>query len=82
MPVSSFAVKVPDLEAATKFYASVFGFKETKTSHERGHVSRHMTDGNIDLAWKTTTRRGGKASAPPVLRSLGHPCRQSSRTSA
>ena len=44
------ALKVPDLEEATKFYASVFGFKETKTSHERGHVSRHMTDGNIDLA--------------------------------
>jgi len=44
------ALKVPDLEEATKFYASVFGFKETKTSHDRGHVSRHMTDGNIDLA--------------------------------
>jgi len=44
------ALKVPDLEKATKFYASVFGFKETKTSHDRGHVSRHMTDGNIDLA--------------------------------
>jgi lactoylglutathione lyase len=44
------ALKVPDLEKATKFYATVFGFKETKTSHDRGHVSRHMTDGNIDLA--------------------------------
>jgi lactoylglutathione lyase len=44
------ALKVPDLEKATQFYASVFGFKETKTSHDRGHVSRHMTDGNIDLA--------------------------------
>ncbi len=44
------ALKVPDLEQATKFYQSVFGFKETKTSYDRGHVSRHMTDGNIDLA--------------------------------
>jgi lactoylglutathione lyase len=44
------ALKVPDLEKATQFYSSVFGFKETKTSHDRGHVSRHMTDGNIDLA--------------------------------
>lgn len=44
------ALKVPDLEKATKFYATVFGFKETKTSYDRGHVSRHMTDGNLDLA--------------------------------
>jgi len=44
------ALKVPDLEKATKFYESVFGFQQTKTSHDRGHVSRHMTDGHIDLA--------------------------------
>ena len=44
------ALKVPNLDEATKFYQTVFGFKETKTSHDRGHVSRHMTDGNIDLA--------------------------------
>ena len=34
------ALKVPNLEEATKFYATVFGFKETRTSHDRGHVSR------------------------------------------
>jgi len=44
------ALKVPDLEQATKFYESVFGFKQTRTNYDRGHVSRHMTDGNIDLA--------------------------------
>ncbi len=44
------ALKVPDLEQATKFYESVFGFQQTKTSYDREHVSRHMTDGNIDLA--------------------------------
>jgi lactoylglutathione lyase len=44
------ALKVPDLEKGTKFYATVFGFKETKTSYDRGHVSRNMTDGNLDLA--------------------------------
>ncbi len=37
-------------EKSAKFYAGVFGIYETKTTHERGHYSRHMTDGNIDLA--------------------------------
>jgi lactoylglutathione lyase len=44
------AIKVPDLEQATRFYEDVFGFRRTNTGYARGHVSRHMTDGNIDLA--------------------------------
>jgi catechol 2,3-dioxygenase-like lactoylglutathione lyase family enzyme len=44
------ALKVEDLETATKFYEDVFGIYQTKTGHARGHTSRHMTDGNIDLA--------------------------------
>jgi lactoylglutathione lyase len=44
------ALKVDDLEKATKFYEDVFGIYQTKTGHARGHTSRHMTDGNIDLA--------------------------------
>ena len=28
----------------------VFGFRQTGTGYARGHVSRHLTDGNIDLA--------------------------------
>src|SRR6266481_2042307 len=44
------AIKVPDLEKATRFYEDVFGFRQTETGYARGHVSRHMTDGNIDLA--------------------------------
>ncbi|MBK8159096.1 MAG: VOC family protein [Rhodospirillaceae bacterium] len=44
------AIKVLDLEAATKFYTEVFGFKETKTGRSRGHISRHLTDGHIDIA--------------------------------
>ena len=44
------ALKVEDLERATKFYEDVFGIYQTKTGHARGHTSRHMTDGNIDLA--------------------------------
>ena len=37
-------------EKSTKFYEEVFGIYQTKTDHARGHLSRHMTDGNIDLA--------------------------------
>jgi lactoylglutathione lyase len=44
------ALKVNDLEAATKFYTEVFGFKETKTGRSRGHISRHLTDGHVDIA--------------------------------
>lgn len=43
------AVKVMDLEAATKFYSEVFGFTEVKTGRNRQHISRHMTDGHIDF---------------------------------
>ena len=38
------------LEVATKFYEGIFGIYQTKSKHARGHLSRHMTDGNIDLA--------------------------------
>ena len=43
------AVKVEDLEEATRFYTEVFGFKEVKTGRNRQHISRHMTDGHIDF---------------------------------
>ncbi len=38
------------LDASTRFYEEVFGIYVTKNEHKRGHSSRHMTDGNIDLA--------------------------------
>jgi catechol 2,3-dioxygenase-like lactoylglutathione lyase family enzyme len=44
------AIKVDDLEKATKFYEEVFGFHQSSTGYARGYVSRHLTDGNIDLA--------------------------------
>lgn len=44
------ALKVEELEKPTKFYEEVFGIYQTKTGYARGHTSRHMTDGNIDLA--------------------------------
>jgi lactoylglutathione lyase len=44
------ALKVDDLEKTARFYERVFGFKEVETSKVRDHTSRHLTDGNIDLA--------------------------------
>lgn len=46
------ALKVPDMDKATRFYEDVFGFRQVAThdSANGGHVSRHMTDGVIDLA--------------------------------
>ena len=48
--IAHIAIEVNDLEQATKFYEEVFGFRQVKTGSARGHVSRHMTDGTIDLA--------------------------------
>src|SRR4029079_6029236 len=47
------ALKVEDLEKATKFYEDVFGIYQLKTGHARGHTSRHMTEGSIALAIMT-----------------------------
>jgi lactoylglutathione lyase len=48
------ALKCNELESfekSTKFCEAIFfGIYPTKTDHARGHLSRHMTDGNIDLA--------------------------------
>ena len=48
--IAHIAIKVNDLEQATKFYEDVFGFRQVKTGYARGHVSRHLTDGTVDLA--------------------------------
>ena len=31
------------------FYQQVFGFRDSETKKTRDHVSRHMTDGQIDF---------------------------------
>jgi lactoylglutathione lyase len=43
------ALKVENLEKSTQFYEQVFGFKEVETKRTRDHISRHMTDGNLDF---------------------------------
>jgi lactoylglutathione lyase len=44
------AIKVGNLEDATRFYESVFGMHQVGTGYARGHVSRHMSDGALDMA--------------------------------
>ena len=48
--INHVALKVADLEATTRFYENVFGFRQVTTGRSRGHISRHLTDGYIDLA--------------------------------
>jgi lactoylglutathione lyase len=43
------ALKVEDLEGTTDFYQKVFGFAEVETKKTRDHVSRHLTDGDLDF---------------------------------
>src|SRR3982074_2557191 len=44
------ALKVEYLERATEFYRKVFGFVEVNTEKVRDHTSRHLTDGQLDVA--------------------------------
>jgi lactoylglutathione lyase len=48
--INHVALKVADLEIATRFYENVFGFRQVRTGRSRGHISRHLTDGHVDLA--------------------------------
>jgi lactoylglutathione lyase len=50
MKIDHLAIAVEDLESATAFYTSVFGFEIVREGQVRDHYSRHMTDGNIDIA--------------------------------
>ena len=43
------ALKVEDLEKTTEFYQNVFGFEEVETKKTRDHISRHLTDGDMDF---------------------------------
>jgi len=38
------------MEKATQFLEYVLGFRQVDTGHSRGQISRHMTDGELDLA--------------------------------
>jgi len=50
MRLAHISIKVDDLEAAGDFYEKVLGFRDVRGGDNRDHYSRHMTDGNVDLA--------------------------------
>jgi lactoylglutathione lyase len=43
------SLKVDDVKRTGDFYQQVFGFRDSETRKTRDHVSRHMTDGQIDF---------------------------------
>ena len=43
------SLKVDDVGSTGDFYQQVFGFRDSGTKRTRDHVSRHMTDGQIDF---------------------------------
>ena len=43
------SLKVDDVKRTGDFYHEVFGFLDAETRKTRDHVSRHMSDGNIDF---------------------------------
>ena len=44
------SLKVDDVEKTGDFYREVFGFRDAETRKTRDHLSRHMTDGQLDFA--------------------------------
>ena len=58
------ALKVDDLDRTSEFYEKVFGFMPVETSKVRDHISRHLSDGAIDLALiKYDSEESGEAKA-------------------
>ena len=43
------SLKVDDVRRTGDFYEQVFGFQDAETRRTRDHLSRHMTDGQIDF---------------------------------
>ena len=47
--VTHLAIKVDNLDAESKLYETVFGFKYVSTVNSPGRVSRHLSDGALFL---------------------------------
>ncbi len=74
--IAHIAIKVDDLEAAGAFYEQVFGFKDVRFGRIRDHISRHMTDGRIDIALvkydSDESSKEAKAAGPgPCIHHVG-----------
>ncbi len=76
MKVSHIAIKVDDLEAAVEFYQTVLGFTDVRRGRVRDHYSRHLTDGNIDVALikydgDESSNEARAAGAGPCIHHIG-----------
>ncbi len=71
MKVAHIAIKVDDLDAAVEFYRKVLGFTDVRQGQVRDHYSRHMTDGNIDVA---LIKYDGDASSNEAKAAGSGPC--------
>ncbi len=58
------SLRVRDLEASTRFYQRIFGFRRLGDSKSTDHLSRHLTDGVIDLALIEYPEDRGRADCP------------------
>ena len=78
------SLKVDDVQKSGDFYKEVFGFRDAETRRTRDHVSRHMTDGEIDftlMKYDAGTRSkeslaAGEGPVHPSLRDRGEGSRQ------
>lgn len=50
MRIAHIAIRVDDLESASRFYQQTLGLRPVREGRVRDHYSRHLTDGNIDIA--------------------------------
>ena len=76
MKVAHIAIKVDDLEAAGEFYEKFLGFTDVRMGRVRDHVSRHMTDGSVDVTLikydSDESSSEAKAAGPgPCIHHLG-----------
>ena len=66
------SLKVDDVQRTGDFYQQVFGFRDSQTKKTRDHVSRHMTDGQIDFTLMkydagTTSKESKAAGEGPCI---------------
>ena len=66
------SLKVDDVGRTGDFYEQVFGFQDAETRRTRDHLSRHMTDGQIDFTLMkydagTTSKESKAAGEGPCI---------------
>ena len=71
-PIVHLSLKVDDVKKTGDFYQEVFGFRDAETRKTRDHLSRHMTDGDIDFTLMqydagTTSKESKAAGEGPCI---------------